>query len=481
MIIIYLLVLAFVVIYYYMHPSLWINKPVGKMSCCPKCGSNDVKWLDRYDLHIRRSPIRSHMEGERYSRYFEGRFECRNCKYRWDDEFTAEEKRKLFVSSFFRKEALSVIVLFILLVSFALYSRQQYINSEQKPKTYEEAVEDYYHKLEYDSEFLDEQVKKDLGEGTEPLDESGDKNDIRFYRTCSIRSSEEPVCFYLEVMDQQETNLSGQLMKSDAVSFWENKDRDVKFVSGDGKIETSFSDVSVDAEHAYDEPLYLSIFCESEEDLETCADDIQEWLLYAAEDSRYFWKNPSSGYVQPYSFSGIDHPLFYFEIRLGELRFFVSLSGNLLDNNEDIPMDRRLLAEMKQSYFLHYPDKNDGSLISGMLKEDWIRKFLAEYQGDYDKECALENGKIIYRLVALDGMKGKYWYILIKSIDFGENWDVINTDPFPDTELVTCGEMNFTDEDNGYMTSVYSDMVNNRYVTDRYVTEDGGITFMLEK
>lgn len=482
MIIIYLLVLAFVVIYYYMHPSLWVNMPVGKMSCCPKCGSNDVKWLDRYDLHIRRSLIRSRMEGERYSRHFEGRFECQNCKYRWDNELTSDEKWKLFVSAFFRKEVLSVIVLSILLAGFAIYSQQWYTSSGSKTRTYEEAVREYYYKLEHDMEFLDEQVKKELGEETEPLGTDENKNDIRLYRIYSIRDESEPVYFWLEATDQKENNLSSQLMKSDAVSFWRAKDREVWLVSEDGGTERALSDISIDRNHVYDEPLFLSISCESEDDLEACAEDMQEWLLYAAEDSRYFWENPSSSYVQPSSFSGNEHPLLYFEIRLGELRFFVSLPGNLLDENEgDIPMVRQLFTEIKQSYFRQYPEKNDGSLINGMLKEDWIKTFLTDYQDNYDQECALENGKIIYRLVALDGMKGKYWYILIKSTDFGESWDVMNTDPFPDTELVTCGEMVFTDADNGYMTSVYSDMINNRYVTDLYVTEDGGVTFVLEK
>lgn len=485
MIIVYVMAVVFIVVYYYIHPSLWINKPVGKISRCPRCGSDDIKWLDRYDLRVRRSRIRSHMAGERYSRHFDGRFECQNCKYRWDNVLTSEEKRKLFASSFFRKEVLAVIVLFVLLSGFAICSRQQYISSGSKltgsPKSYEESIREYHDKLEQDMEFLDEQLKKELGEKTETLGEDKDNNGIRLYRIYSIRDESEPVYFRLETADPKENNLSSQLMKSDAVSFWKDKEREVRLVSEDGGTELALPQVSADRDHVYDEPLYLSISCGSEDDLEACAEDILEWLLYAMEDSRYFWKDFVSGHVQPYFYSGIEHPLFYFEIRLEERRFFVSLDGGLLwESNQNIPVERQLFTVIKQSYFQRYPEQNDGSLINGMLKEDWIEAFLKNYEGAYDKECTLENGKIIYRLVALDSMKGKYWYILIKSKDSGNSWDVINTEPFSDKELATCGEMVFTDEENGYLTSIYSDMVNNRYVTDIYVTKDGGMTYVME-
>lgn len=410
MIILYLIALVLIIIYYYMHPGLWLNKPVGKISRCPQY----------------------------------------------------------------------VIVLFVLLTGFAIYSQQRYTRTGTS-KSYEQSIKEYYDRLEHDMEFFDEEVQKNLGEGTEPLGADKNKDGIRLYRIYSSRDESKPVYFWMQAAGQKENNLSWQLMKSDAVSFWKDKDREVRLVSEDGGTELALSQVSSDRDHVYDEPLYLSISCESEDDLEGCAEDMQEWLSYTMEDSRYFWKFPL-GYVSSHFYPGMEHPLSCFEIRLEELRFFVSLEEGLVwGSNRDIPIERQLFTVIKQSYFRQYPAKDDGSLVNGMLKEDWIEAFLKDYEGNYDKECTLENGRIIYRLVSLDSMKGKYWYILIKSMDFGNSWDVINTEPFPDKELATCGEMVFTDEENGYLTSIYSDMINNRYVTDTYVTKDGGSTYVLEK
>lgn len=105
-------------------------------------------------------------------------------------------------------------------------------------------------------------------------------------------------------------------------------------------------------------------------------------------------------------------------------------------------------------------------------EEEWAQQFLSRYQGDFEKECELDGGRIRFRMVVMDAALGSRWYGLLKSSDRGLSWQVVSDSPFGG-DMGMGVDFTFLNEDFGFATLAH----NGGDEADLYVTEDGGKSY----
>lgn len=102
-------------------------------------------------------------------------------------------------------------------------------------------------------------------------------------------------------------------------------------------------------------------------------------------------------------------------------------------------------------------------------QKEWEKEFFARYQGDFEKECELSDGRIRYRMVIMDAAAGSRWYGLLKSEDRGLSWQMVSDSPFGG-DMGMGIEFTFLDEELGFATLTH----NGGDEADLYITENGG-------
>ncbi len=324
---------------------------------------------------------------------------------------------------------------------------------------------------------LDSEMKVYFGKKTEFVNSYEDKY---IYRAYSRQEPEEPVLFWVDRKDPWENNFIEQMMKRDTLTFWETEDRDAHFVNHEGTVYTLEQGMEA---YQLEIPIYLSISCDSWEDLDACAEKISEWIDDCLEDSRYFWNYTKSNAVRA-SFS-------QFEVRIGKKAFWIDSSEIWGSIKPGLRFTEELTELMRKEYAKAFPyDPRPKALEEERAREEALKEkeahdrvmkeWIDNYEGDYAAESILEGEDIHYRLAAADYVMGNYDYILIKSIDGGKSWKLVNETPFGDS-LYGDAEITFQDESHGTIAGIYSDMEANQYKKNIYVTEDGGESFILQQ
>lgn len=100
--------------------------------------------------------------------------------------------------------------------------------------------------------------------------------------------------------------------------------------------------------------------------------------------------------------------------------------------------------------------------------------FMEMYSGDYEKECAVGDGTIRYRMVIRDAAAGSRAYSLLKSTDGGDTWGMASGMPFGN-HMGMGIDFTFLDENFGFASLAH----NGGDEAELYVTEDGGLTYEL--
>lgn len=324
---------------------------------------------------------------------------------------------------------------------------------------------------------LDSEMKVYFGEKTEFVNSYEDKY---IYRAYSRQKPEEAVLFWVNKKDPLENNFIEQMMKRDTLTFWKAGGRQAHFVNHEGTVYTLEQGVEA---YQWEKPIYLSISCDSWEDLDACAEKISEWIDYCLEDNRYFWNYTKSDAARA-SFSR-------FEVRIGGKAFWIDASKIWGSNKPGSRFAEKLTELMRKEYAKTFPyDPRPKALEEERARQEAekekeahdraMKEWIDTYDGDYAAECILEDGSIHYRLVAGDYVRGDYYYILIKSTDGGSSWTLVNETPFGDS-LYGDAEISFQDEKHGTIAGIYSDLEVNQYKKNIYVTEDGGNSFILKE
>lgn len=139
-----------------------------------------------------------------------------------------------------------------------------------------------------------------------------------------------------------------------------------------------------------------------------------------------------------------------------------------IKNNEDISSFKYLMEPQYISPEILENEHNSEIIEDAKSSKRWITD---ENNGTV-YTFVLDDKKIGYRLVVVDAAAGSRFYEFEKSIDSGENWKVINKDPFMD-EAGSAEGIIFFSNDFGFIgiqgaSGQYSQI---------YSTKDGGLTF----
>lgn len=336
----------------------------------------------------------------------------------------------------------------------------------------------------WSDEELAEKLKQRYGDGIS-LVETAENEEYRIYSAPSSRLGGEP--FYFRVWGTYEIydNFAYSLMKSDAVSFWKSNitsfgiSRQDRFSGFKGISDIEEKDEETGQWNTRDYPDkedWLVICCYSKADTSDCAADIADWIFYAASDERYFseQENYSSGNellhlcIKFYSESGCETRKEYLDSCKDAVEendwqeVYEEIEGILVDFYNE-------LEEQQNAC----PDENaDGSMeITQEDASDWEERFMEQYQGDYEKEVFLEDGKIGYRMVVTDAALGSRCYALLKSTDGGESWQMESGTPFP--EMGQGIDFTFLNEEFGFATLSH----NGGDEAYLFVTENGGKSY----
>lgn len=326
-------------------------------------------------------------------------------------------------------------------------------------------------------ERLDSEMKAFFGEKTEFVNAYDDKY---IYRSYSRREPENAVLFWVEKKDPYENNFIDQMMKQDALAFWKTAEGDAYFVNQEGTVYTLEQGAEA---YQLEKPVYLSISCDSWEELEACAKKMEEWADYALEDKRYFW-NYIEASLSKSSFS-------QFEVRIDSKALWIDASKLWSSHGPGPRFAEELTELLRKEYAKAFPDdprpkalEEERALQKAMEEkkahEREMKEWIDAYDGDFLAECILEDSGVSYRLVALDYVKREYYCILIKSVDKGKSWTIVNEAPFGEA-LYGDVEITFRDESHGTIAGIYSDFDANQYKKNIYTTEDGGKSFVLKE
>ncbi len=335
---------------------------------------------------------------------------------------------------------------------------------------------------EAETEAAEQILKKRYGDELERVSveteyaDTGEKITVVTYWLPGTRTADKG--FYFQVKSGLENfdNFPFQLMKNDAQRFFNGKNRAFGLYSPDDGVMYDASDTRWDTESCPGETDMLYVSCYREEDIDSCAADIADWLIYAAGDERYFLQN---GMVEgketdPFRNIWIITPKSHYRIAVNEA----------VDKIKEEPWEEvqravaRAIVETDGAYHIWETDGSDGTKDGGeggtesASEEEWEKEFFERYQGDFERECELEDGRIRYRMVVLDAAAGSRWYGLLKSKDRGISWKVVSSSPFGG-DMGMGIEFTFLDETLGFATLSH----NGGDEADLYVTENGGESY----
>ncbi len=309
---------------------------------------------------------------------------------------------------------------------------------------------------------------EDAGAGME------EKITVVTFRLPDIRTAGNSFYFQVKSSSESFDNFPFQLMKNDARRFFNGKDRFFGLYGPDDGAMYDSDDERWDTERYPGEADQLYVSCYREDDIETGAADIADWLFYAAEDERYFLQNGMTERKEsdPFRNIWIITPKSHYRMNIGEAVEKIptasweevqrAVARTIVDLDGEYH-----IWEMGDSTAREEEESADNALL-----EEWEKEFFERYQGDYEKECELADGRIRYRMVVLDAAAGSRWYGLLKSEDRGLSWRVVSNAPFGG-DMGMGIEFTFLDEELGFATLSH----NGGDEANLYVTENGGESY----
>ena len=300
------------------------------------------------------------------------------------------------------------------------------------------------------------------------------------FRAPSIRTAGDDFYFQVKSAPEFFDNFSFQLMKSDALRYWDNKGRAFGLYSASDGTMYGEDDERWDTKSYPGELDQLCVYCHRENDVASCAADIADWLVYASEDDRYFLKNDMTDGKETDPFRNI-------WIRTQKSWYLLNIE-EVVENIKESSWEElersiaRAIVNLDNQYQIWEREapgdvtENDTGTENGdsFGPEEEEKEARQWPRDDFEKECEIEDGRIRYRMVVMDAAAGSRWYGLVKSVDRGLSWQVVSDSPF-------CGDMGmgvdftFLNEELGFATLMH----NGGDEAYLYITEDGGESYQI--
>jgi len=365
--------------------------------------------------------------------------------------------------------------------SISSYSGERYVYYEPVMGIFRKPFEGW------SDEKLNGILRQRHGEGVSLVKVVSDE--YKVYSAPSSRTGVEPFYFRIWGTYDLSDNFAYSLMKSDALSFWRQgvgsdghrkQHRFCGFMSDSGLLVRDEASGEWDTSQYPGNEDYLVINCYSKEDAANCAADLADWILYAVSDKRYFCEQEdySAGdelfwlWIKFYDENGAKTSREY----LGEYKD-AALENNwqqLYQGIEDVLTDYYSRTEELYAGKDLQDTENGNAQTAEPVQEDEVSRaevFMERYQGDYEKEIFLEDGKTGYRMVVMDAALGSRCYALLKSTDGGESWQMESGDPFGETGQGI--DFIFLDEELGFAALSH----NGGDEAYLFVTENGGKSY----
>ena len=216
----------------------------------------------------------------------------------------------------------------------------------------------------------------------------------------------------------------------------------------------------------------LSIICyNTEEEIAFCAANLTDWLQFVRNTGQYPWGTEplaDRALAQVWVGSGEDYFLFNIEpekILTGELSWnegYHLLKETLTEAFCEHEEEKEAYGELRK--------EQEALARENQAEETW--DFMDTYDGSFEKECQIGDGRIRYRMVVEDAALGSRFYGLLKSTDAGESWELFSSDPFQQ-QLGQGIDFTFLDEELGFATLMHNGGDEARL----YVTENGGLSY----
>lgn len=284
---------------------------------------------------------------------------------------------------------------------------------------------------------------------------------------------------YFHVSDSytMENNASFQILLSEACHFWANQNRRAT-LSGDGSISLEDGlDTGEEIESLSGPNEFFYITCyPSRLDITACAADLTDWLQFVKNTGQYPYDpaEKAESFLESYHISRyfIGYPNGtngrYFN-------FYLSPSYYMSEEPWSVKYDK-ILAQLTDAYEPHAAaweaPSGTAQETNVISLEEADALFMSSYDGNYEKECEINDGAVRYRMVVRDAALGSRLYSLLKSTDGGESWQMSSSDPF-DQQLGMGIDFTFLNENLGFATLAH----NGGDEADLYITEDGGDTY----
>lgn len=325
-----------------------------------------------------------------------------------------------------------------------------------------------------------EQLSAKVKEECSPDAELVEKQDDGWYvfRIPDTLAEGEYIYFHVSDSFTITNNYPLQLLLSEASHFWSTRNRRVTFSGENDLLEL---EDAVDTGKSLNTPLStygaLHITCyDSEDDIAACAADITDWLQFVKNTGQF-----------PYGTDAYaSHLLANIQIGNGNSRISVNFYplSNFIDDaswETGYQQTKAALTEAFEKYNKYnewvQEQKNanipDTDVYTTDADADAL--FMASYDDNYyEKECAIGDGSVRYRMVVRDAALGHRLYTLLKSTDSGKTWQMSSSLPFG-YEMGMGIDFTFLNEDFGFATLAH----NGGDEAVLYVTENGGDTYRL--
>ena len=318
-----------------------------------------------------------------------------------------------------------------------------------------------------------EQLSAKVKEECSPDAELVEKQDNGWYvfRTPDTLAEGEYIYFHVSDSFTIPNNYPLQLLLSEASHFWSTRNRHVTFSGESDLLEL---EDAIDASLSTYGALYITCY-DSEDDIAACAADITDWLQFVKTTGQF-----------PYDTDAYaSHLLANIQIGNGNSRISVNFYplSNFMDDASWETRYQQTKAALTETYEKYNEwvqeqyDENTPSTdgYTSDDKSDADALFMATYDDNYyEKECAIGDGAVRYRMVVRDAALGHRLYSLLKSTDSGKTWQMSSSLPFG-YEMGMGIDFTFLNEDFGFATLAH----NGGDEAVLYVTEDGGDTYQL--
>lgn len=323
-------------------------------------------------------------------------------------------------------------------------------------------------------EELVEKVQEKYSPEAELMEEQEDGSSV--FRVPDKLAEGEYIYFHVENDYNLTSNGFFQVLLSEAVHFWENRDR-MAALSLDGSV--TLEDARDTGEEMRDVFSYqeLCIACDgSAKDIAACAADLTDWLQFVRDTGQYPYEQmltEDSAVLRWYLDMNIGTEESHFHLAPYSVETLQEYMG-------DDPWELRY-QKMKQRLEEAFDssaekEENAGEKIlqtePSEEQSEPYSAFMENYDGSCEKECLVEDGTVRYRMVVMDAALGHRAYGLLKSTDGGESWELFSPTPFGQ-QMGMGIDFVFLSEDFGFATLTHSG--GDEAVL--YVTEDGGLSY----